>query len=327
MKAAITGATGLVGANLAVALAERGHVVRCTRRSSSRIDHLAAFGFEWAEADLRDADALTRAFEGCEAVFHCAAVVDIHPKPTPLMQAVNVGGTANVLQAVRAAGVRRLVHCSSVVTVGVSEDGRPVDETAPFNHDRFGLDDGYVLTKREAEALVLAAEDVDAVVINPTYMFGPYDARPSSGRMIVEIAQGRIPFSSSGVNNFVDVRAVAAGAVAAFERGRRGERYILGDADMRYDEVMALIAEVLGVRGPRAVCPSWLAGAAGLAGDLAWRLTGKEPMIHGNTVRWGYAQGARYDSAKAIAELGYAPGAVREGVAAAVAWFRQVGMI
>jgi len=329
MKVTITGATGLVGSNLALELIRQGHEVRCTRRATSRIEHLEGEPIEWVEADLADVHALTRAFEGRGAVFHCAAAVAMHPTPTPTMIAANVEGTRNVLDAVRAGGVGRLVHCSSTVAVGLSTDGEPVDEDADWNFDRYGLGDGYATTKLESEILVRAAtvQGVDAVIVNPTFMFGPFDPKPSSGKMIMEILHGRAPACSPGVNNFVDVRDVARGMILALERGRMGERYILGGQNMRYPEIMGLIAEVGGVRGPRFVIPRFLANIGGGFGDLMESFTGRERPINSTTVAWGYADNFMFSSEKARRELGYTTGPLEVAIRDAIAWFRVRGML
>jgi dihydroflavonol-4-reductase len=232
---AITGASGLLGGNLAAELAAEGHRVVAMRRAGTCADHLADVAIEWRDAELGDPAALARAFDGAEAVFHCAAAVMIKRRVTPEMTAANVDGTAHVIDACVAAGVARLVHVSSVVAVGLSEDGRPVDETAPWNFDAHGMVDAYAITKHRAEEVVAGArERLDCVIVNPTYMLGPRDARPSSGKLILDVARRRVPGWTPGINNFVDVRDVARGMIAAWRRGRRGERYILAGEEMTY---------------------------------------------------------------------------------------------
>ncbi|HEX2570623.1 MAG TPA: NAD-dependent epimerase/dehydratase family protein [Polyangia bacterium] len=329
MKATITGATGLVGANLAVELLGQGHEVRCTRRSTSRTDHLDGFPIEWVEADLDDQPSLERAFAGAAVVFHCAAQVDISRRGLEKMTRANVEGTRHVLDAVRRARVPRLVHCSSVAACAVTLTGDPVDETRPWNFAEVGLNDGYALTKHQGEQLVqaAAAADVDAVIVNPTYMFGPYDVRPSSGKLIRDVVKGSIPGTTPGYNNFVDVRDVCRGMILAAEKGRRGERYILGHQDMSYHDAMHLIARVAGVRPPRFRIPRPLATALGLIGDLQERLLGREPLINSISVKYGYFPGYRFTSAKAMRELGYRPGPLEPAITDAIAWFRRRGMV
>ncbi|HVV87936.1 MAG TPA: NAD-dependent epimerase/dehydratase family protein [Kofleriaceae bacterium] len=326
--AVITGATGLLGGNLAEALrAERVHV-RAIRRPSSRIEHLAHLDIEWMYADLDDVGGLTRAFAGADVVFHAAASVEVGSALTPAMRHTNVDGTAAVLAAVRAAGAGRLVHVSSVVAVGLSTDGRPCDERAPWNFDRYGLADGYSISKHEAEELVRAAgRDVDAVIINPTYMFGPLDARPSSGGLILDVVRRRVPGWAPGLNDFVDVRDVARGALQAWRRGARGERYILGGERASYREIFERIAAQAGVAPPRLPVPRLAALALGKAGDLYQRVTGKEPLLNSTAARYAYTDRFQFTHARATRELGYRHGSVDVAIADALAWFRAHGML
>ena len=325
--AVITGASGLLGGNLAAALrAERIHV-RAIRRPSTKIDHLAHLDIEWVHADLDDLDGLRLAFAGADVVFHAAAAVEVTPVLSPAMRKTNVDGTANVLAAVRAARATRLVHVSSVVGVGLSTDGRPCDERARWNFDDLGLVDGYAISKHQAEELVRAAVDVDAVIINPTYMFGPLDARPSSGQLILDVVHRKIPGWSTGINDFVDVRDVARGALAAWRRGTRGERYILGGERMTYRAIFERIARIAGVAPPRWPAPRLAALALGKAGDLYQRLTGKEPLINSVAARYAYTRRFQFTHARAVRELGYRHGPVDDAIRDALTWFRAHAML
>jgi dihydroflavonol-4-reductase len=328
VRVAITGASGLLGANVAAAAVDDGHEVICTRRAGSRSDAVQDLvdrgAIRWVDAPLSDPDALARAFEGCELVLHCAASTSVLPRPTPELIASNVEGTRHVLAAVRAASVRRLVHTSSTVTVGIASDpARPCTEAHEWNLARYGLDDGYATTKRQSEELVLAAvrDGLDAVVVNPGFLFGPRDARPSSGTMILEVASGRARLASSGRNCFVDVRDVARGLLLAAERGQKGERYILGGENLSYLEVFTRIAAVVGASRPLGVAPRPLARAMGLLGDVAMGVTGREMPVTTLTVRWGYTPGFVFSSEKARTALGYTTRPLEEGISAAWAWF------
>lgn len=325
--AVITGASGLLGGNLAAALrAERVHV-RATRRPSTKIDHLAHLDIEWVHADLDDRAGLTRAFTGADVVFHAAAAVEVAPRLTPTLQRANVAGTATVLAAMRAARAGRLVHVSSVAAIGLSTDGRPCDERARWNFLDYGLADGYAISKHQAEDLVRAATDVDAVIVNPSFMFGPLDARPSSGQMIVNVAQRKVPGWTPGLNDFVDVRDVARGALAAWRRGVRGERYILGGERMTYRAIFERIAGLAGVPPPRWPAPRLAAHALGLAGDVYQRLTGKEPLVTSVVTRYAFTERFQFSHARAERELGYRHGSIDVAIADALAWFRARGML
>lgn len=326
----VTGATGLLGGNLAEALREAGHSVRCTRRATSKTGHLDHLGLEWVEAELGDPEALTRAFDGADAVFHCAAAVSIERAVTPTLQRANVDGTRHVIDAMREASAGRLIHCSSTVTVGLSpDDVTPCDETAAFNFAEYGLDDGYVITKRAAEEMVreAAGQGLDAVIVNPGFMFGPYDVGPSSGKMIIDVVRGRVPGMSTGRNCFVDARAVARGMIAAWEKGQAGERYILGGENRGYGEMFRAIAGVAGVKPPRFVAPKWLATIAAVGSELHGKLTDRSPLVNRNTIAWGYCSRFIFTSAKARRDLGYDPGSPDEGVQAALDWFRANGRL
>lgn len=328
MKVGLTGASGLLGGNLVRVLRDAGHTPVCTRRGSSRVGHLDALEPVWVDADLGDADALARAFDGCERVVHCAASTSVLPRATPALWSANVDGTGWVLKACEWAGVTRLVHVSSTVAVGVSDDGTPCTEGSAWNLREHGLADGYAVTKRAAEGLVdLAVEagSVDAVIVNPAFLFGPYDARPSSGRMILEVAAGRARFATPGRNCFVDARRVAEGVWLAAERGATGRRYILGGENLTYGEAFARIATVVGASPPALQVPRALAAPLGWAGDLVQALTGREQAVTSTTLAWGYHPGFVMDSGRARAELGWDPGSLDDGIRAAWDWFRTEG--
>jgi dihydroflavonol-4-reductase len=321
-RVVVTGASGLLGGNLAAALHTAGHHVVATRRAGTKTKHLDDVPIEWADAELGSSAALARAFEGAAVVFHCAAAVTIKRDVTPEMTAANVTGTANVIDAVVAAKVPRLVHTSSVVAVGLSTDGRPCDETATWNFDTEGMSDAYAITKHRAEEVVNAARDrVDAVIVNPTYMFGPRDARPSSGKLIVDVVRRRVPGWTPGYNNFVDVRDVARGMIAAWQHGRRGERYILAGHDMTYGEVMKQIAVVAGVAPPRLRVPRPVAWLVGQWGDVVER-RGKEPIVNSIQIRYAFSDRFRFRSEKAARELGYVVSPLEPALRDAIAWFR-----
>jgi len=325
-RLAITGVSGLLGGNLAVEAIAGGHHVIATKRAGTKITHLADLPIEWREADLSSRDALTAAFAGADAVFHCAAAVGVMRDVTREMREANVTGTVNVIDACVAAGVKRLVHTSSVVAIGLTTDGTPCDETATWNFDTEGLLDAYAITKHEAEEVVRGALDrLDVVIVNPTYMFGPRDARPSSGSMILKVVQGKVPGWTEGYNNFVDVRDVARGMLAAWKNGRRGERYILGGHDMTYRACFETIAKVAGVKPPRFRVPIPIAKLVGHVGDFI-EARGKEPIVNSTQIRYAYTDKFRFKSQKAATELGYTYGPLETAIADALGWFRANGM-
>ncbi len=326
-RVAITGASGLLGGNLAAELIATGHQVVATKRAGTQVSHLSDLAIEWVDADLDSTAALTRAFAGAACVFHCAAAVSLKKDVTPEMTAANVTGTRHVIDAVIAAKVPRLVHTSSVVAVGLSTNGTPCDETAVWNFDVLGLADGYSTTKHQAELVVNELRDrVDAVIVNPTYMFGPRDAKPSSGALIRKVVRRQLPGHTPGYNNFVDVRDVARGMIAAWHKGRRGERYILAGHDMTYRECFERIAKVAGVKPPRFSVPRPAAWLFGKYGDLV-EARGQEPLLNSTQVAYAYTDMFRFKSSKAATELGYTVGPLELAIRDALDWFKTHQMI
>jgi dihydroflavonol-4-reductase len=247
----------------------------------------------------------------------------VRKEVTAEMTATNVTGTRNVIEAVAAAGVKRLIHTSSVVAVGLSEDGKPCDETAVWNFAKHGLDDAYATTKHQAEQAVhAAAPRIDAVIVNPTYMFGPRDARPSSGKLLLDLAKRRVPSWTPGYNNFVDCRDVARGMIAAWQRGRRGERYILGGHDLTYRALMEMAARAAGVKPPRFGLPRAITQLVAWWGDVVER-RGGEPVVNSVQVRYAYTDRFRFSCAKAERELAYTFGPLEPALRDALAWFRE----
>jgi dihydroflavonol-4-reductase len=244
------------------------------------------------------------------------------------MRDTNVGGTKRVIDACVGAGVKRLVHTSSVVAIGLSTNGVPCDETATWNFDTEGLVDAYAITKHEAEEIVreAAAHKLDAVIVNPTYMFGPRDARPSSGTLILKIVKRRVPGWTPGYNNFVDVRDVARGMIAAWQQGRRGERYILGGHDMTYRACFETIARVAGVKPPRFGVPRPIAKLMGMFGDRM-EARGMQPLVNSTQIEYAFTDKFRFRSTKAATELGYAYGPLEPAIRDALDWFRTNRML
>lgn len=323
--AVVTGASGLLGGNLVIELLSRGHRVRATRRGSSRIAHLDPFDIEWVEADLGDREGLEAAFAGADVVFHCAAQVTVRREVSAALRQTNVEGTKNVLAAFRAAGALRLVYVSTVGAVGLSVDGAPCTEDAEWNFDVFDMADGYVTTKRWAEDVVRAHAEggLDVVIANPTYMLGPYDAKLSSGKFIADVMRGKAPGRAPGKNNFVDVRDVARGLLLCWEKGARGERYILGGRNMTYGDAMALVAEIGGVSLPSREVPKPIARVLGWAGDLQERLSDKEPLINSVTIGYAFTDRFVFSSDKAQRDLGYTISPLEP----AITWFRANGIL
>lgn len=324
MLTLVTGATGLVGNNVARLLLERGQAVRVLARKTSDSRPLAGLNIEIARGDVRDAGAVQRALEGVDRVVHSAAYVHIGWTRLEHMRAINVEGTRNVAAASRARGAR-LVHISSVDALGITKGPEPDDEeTPPIGQ----VPCPYVITKREAEQVVLdeVAAGLNATIVNPAFMLGPWDWKPSSGRMLLHVARGWALAAPLGRNNYCDVRDVAAGVLAAAERGTIGRRYILGGELLTYFQAWRILAEVTSSRRPIFPAGPLVRVAAGTAGDLWARVTGNEPDVNSAATAIS-AQRRKFSSARAAAELGYRPRPMREAAEAAWQWFQEHGYV
>ena len=305
MKALVTGAAGFIG----------GHVVAVLAAGGARViafDHRSPTGGPVPDSvdvmlgDVLDPDAVRRAVEGCDAVFHLAAVYSYARRDGALMQSVNVRGTRVVLDAALRGQHRRIVHTSSCATCGPVPGRRANELDLP---PRSELDVAYKRTKLEGERLALAAarEGAEVIVVNPTVPVGPGDQRPTpTGKMVADVARGHArAYLAHSALNVVAVQDVATGHLRAFEHGRAGERYLLGGEDMTVREVFAIIARAAGLSAPRVPVP-WPAAYAGARfADIILRPLGREPqLLVLDEVRAGRLPHL-FDDAKARAELGY----------------------
>jgi dihydroflavonol-4-reductase len=318
----VTGATGLVGNNVVRRLLHEGQRVRVLQRTTSDPRPLAGLDVERAEGDIRQPEAVLAACRGVDRVVHAAAHVHIGWSGLKTHRAINVEGTRNVARATRAAGAK-LVHVSSVDALGRGSRERPADEES-VQHIRMHCP--YVLTKRAAEAVVLEEVErgLEAVIVNPVYMLGPWDWRPSSGRMLLHVARGKAMITPRGGNDFCDVRDVVGGLLAAAERGQCGRRYILGGEPLSYLEAWRMMAEVVGVRRPRSKAGPMQMLAAGWIGDFWYQVSGREPDLNSAAVVIS-SEHHHYSYRRATEELGYRPCSARSAAEAAWSWFREHG--
>lgn len=313
----VTGATGLVGNSLVRLLLARGDTVRVLVRQGCDARPLAGLPVERAIGDVRDAASVARAAADVRRVFHAAGRVAVGRTGLAGMRRVNVGGTAAVARAARAAGAR-LVHVSSVDALGYGTRDRPADEDSPPD-PRIRVP--YVLTKREAEDAVRSevARGLDAVIVNPVFVLGPWDWKPSSGRLLVAVAAGRVRVAPPGGNDFCHGEDVAAGIVAAAERGRTGERYVLGGEALDYRAALALFAEVTGGSAPLFTAPAAAVRLAGWAASALGGLRGREPELNAASAALSCLP-HHFSDAKARRELGYRSRSALEAARDAWEW-------
>jgi dihydroflavonol-4-reductase len=314
MRALVTGAAGFIGARVVSALLADGAEVVAFDRVSPPGD------VEFIRGDVLDGDAVRRAVDGCEAVFHLAAVYSYARADAALMRAVNVDGVRNVLDAAaRGDRVRRVVHTSSCATCGPVTGRAATERDLPPPRE---LAVPYRRTKLDGERLALhaAAHGANVVVVNPTVPVGPGDTRPTpTGKMVLDVASGRARgYVAHSALNIVAVEDVAAGHIRAFEHGRTGDRYLLGGENLSMREVFALIARAAGRSSPRVAVPWCAAFAAARVADAALRPFGREPsLLVLDEVRSGRLPHL-FDDAKARAELGYISRPASEALAGAV---------
>ena len=295
MVTLVTGATGLVGNNVVRCLLAEGHAVRVLARQGADAPPLAGLDIEIARGDVRDRTAVNEAMRGAACVVHAAGDVRIGWTALETARAINVEGTRNVAEAARDA-CARLVHVSSIDALGTAGARQVADENTPGGG---GVLCPYVVTKREAEQVVLdlVGQGLNASIVNPGFMIGPYDWKPSSGRMLLQVARGWGLFAPLGANSYCDVRDVAAGIHAALRKGEPGRRYILAGETLSYFQAWRIFAEVTGGTPPVFPAGPLARIAAGRVGDLVTRLTGREPDVNSAAA----AMSAQSDSYRAPA--------------------------
>ena len=323
----VTGGTGFVGTHVVRALLRRGRQVRCLVRSSSRRANLEGLPVEIAVGDVTDPGSVARAMAGIDTAFHCAADYRLYARDPRALWESNVAGTENVLRAAAEARVARIVHTSSVGALGRMLDGSPASETTPVAPR--SLIGHYKRSKYKAERVAQkwAEQGLDVVIVNPSTPVGELDVKPTpTGQMIVDFVNRRMPAYVDTGLNLVDVRDVAEGHVLAAQRGRAGEKYILGNRNMTLKEILDMLSGLTGIPSPKVRLPHWLPLTAAAVDTLAARLTGRVPRVPLEGVRMSRHR-MFFDSSKAIRELGLPQTPVEEALARAVAGFRENGYV
>jgi dihydroflavonol-4-reductase len=331
MLAFVTGATGFVGSHVARELAARGARLRLLARSSSPTKLVENLNAEIVNGDLRDASTYGGALRGCDAAFHVAADYRLWTRDAAdrlEMYRSNVEGTRAFIEAARQAGIRRIVYCSSVATMGVLGDGRLADEDSPVT--LAGMIGDYKRSKFLAEQVAIEAGRAggDVVVVNPTTPVGEQDIKPTpTGRILLDFLRRKFPAYVDTGLNLVDVREVARGHVLALEKGIAGERYILGGENLTLKQILDKLAAITGLPAPRVRLPYAVALAAGV-GDtvVTGRILHREPRITLDAVRMGRKK-MWVSSERAVRQLGFHMVPVDDALRRAVDWFRANGYV
>lgn len=317
-----------MGANLVQALNERNIAARVLLRSSSSQKALEGLDYETVTGDvLDDPNALARAMEGCDWVFHVAAVADYWRQERERLYRVNVDGTRNVLQAAQRAGAERFVFTSSLAALGLpEEEGQLLDETHTFNLPPDSFPYGHSKALAEEEVRVAAQQGIQTVIVNPSIVLGPRDLNQISGSLLIEAARGHLRFTVPGGANFIDVADVAAGHIAAAEKGRPGERYILGNHNLTHTEAVTAVCKAVGRRPPSITIPRWLLPPAATLVGVARALLGNVLPADEHQVRlmgaFIYA-----DNQKAVSELSLPKTPFHDTVQRTYNWYNRNGYV
>jgi len=323
----VTGATGHIGNVLVRELLSRGENVRTPIPPYEDTKPLEGLRVEMVEGDVVNIDSLMQAFKGSDVVYHLAGVISILPGKKELLHQVNVVGTRNVAEACLKTDVRRLVYTSSIHAVREPPHGTVIDETCPYDPENVLGD--YAKCKAQATLEVLKGVErgLDAVIVCPTGVIGPYDYKPSEmGQLLIDSVSKKLKAYIDGAYDFVDVRDVAIGLILACEKGHSGESYILSGEQITVRDLLLMVEEITGVKAPSFKIPVWLARTVGTLATIYYCLTRTKPLFTTYSVDV-LASNSLISSEKARRELGFSPRPLREAVADAIQWFRQNGRI
>lgn len=325
MATLVTGATGFIGSHIAKKLVDRGEHVKILLRKSSQTSNIDDIDVERVYGDVMDMDSVNEALKGCDTLYHTAGVASFRKEDYQKMEEINVKGTSNILNAALEAGIKKVVHTSSIAAIGVDANGGIADEETEYSLDYLGVK--YLDTKHRGEqiALDLAKKGLPLVVVNPSTVIGTGDIYLSSTAFILWFYKKKFPGYMDGTLNMVDVDDVAEGHILAAEKGRVGERYILGNENFTLLELFNLLEKVTGVPKPKMKIPYFMALASGY---IVERILGMSfpnystmdlDSVKLSKLRW------HFNSSKAINELGYQPGDIKESVKNTLTWFRENG--
>ena len=322
MRAFVTGGSGFVGANLVRLLLQQGYKVRVLVRPTSCLDNLKSLEVEIVEGNLNDAD-LSQKIKGCQILFHVAAHYSLWQKDKQALYLNNVLGTRNILAAGSQANVERIVYTSSVAAIGVEKNGKAVDETHQSPVEK--LIGHYKKSKywAEREAIKAVKLGQDIVIVNPSTPIGAWDIKPTpTGDIIVRFLQRKMPFYLNTGLNLIDVRDVAWGHLLALEKGKTGDRYILGNCNLTLKAILNKLAAITNIPAPNKIIPYPIPYTAAWIDEKILTLLGKKPSVPLDGVRMA-RQKMYYDATKAKEELGLPQSPIEPALERAIAWFQN----
>lgn len=326
MEVLVTGATGFLGSWLVPRLIKEGHKVRILRRKTSDTSDLEGLELDHRIGDVTDYKSLLEAASGVGAIFHLAGVIAYEPEKRKAMEKVNVGGTQNVVNVCKELNISKLLYLSSVVAIGASFDGNPLNEETEFNINHLNL--GYFDTKREAEEIVKLAvrnEGLNAMIVNPSTIYGRGDAKKGSRKTQLKVAQGKFPFYTPGGVNVVAVEDVVDGILLAFEKGKPGRRYILSGENISIQKLFTLIAQEAGVKPPKILLSKIALSTIGKLGDYFKPLGVKWPINSENA--WTAVLYHWFDNKRAKEELGWNPRPSQHALHESVEWMKENNLL
>ncbi len=324
MRVFITGATGFIGGNLARMLLADGCHVRALVRAGSDQRNIASLPIETVAGDLDDRQKLSEQILGCDAVFHVAAHYSLWVKDRDPIYRANVTGTKNLLAAAKTARVKRFIHTSSVAAIGIPPSGTLANEETRTTVDALVSDYKKSKFLSEQAALEAARDGLDVVIVNPSTPIGAYDVKPTpTGDIILRFLQNRMPAYVHTGLNLIDVDDVARGHILAWQRGRTGERYILGNRNLTLKEMLEMLEIITGKPAPRFAVPHILPLTVAFVDEMILaRYFGKTPQVSFYSVQMS-RKAMYYDSSKAIRELGLPQNSVETAIEKAVRWFEE----
>jgi len=326
IRAFVTGGTGFIGANLVRLLVQEGYQVRALVRPSSCLDNLRDLDVELVKGDLNHPE-VWQQMEGCQVLFHVAAHYSLLQRDREQLYHHNVLGTRNILAAARKANIERTVYTSSVAAIGVGVPGEIVDETHQSKLEELvgHYKKSKFLAEQEAMQAVQAGQDV--VIVNPSSPIGPLDIKPTpTGDIILRFLRRQMPFYLDTGLNFIDVRDVARGHLLALEKGRKGDRYILGHENLTLKQLLDQLAQLTGLKAPQRSVPAWLPLSVAWIDERILAPLGKPPSVPLDGVRMAH-QPMYYDASKAVRELGLPQSSILTALKDAVDWFVTHGYV
>ncbi len=323
----MTGADGMLGSSVCRELVRQGYAVRDMILPDRNLSVLSGLKIEIVEGNILDKELLQKVMRTCDFVIHAAASTSVWPSRSKMVMDVNFEGTKNIMEVAEKLNMKRMVHIGTANSFGHGSKEKPGDETMPFVFGKYGLD--YIDSKYASQEMLLEKHLSDGfpiIIINPTYMIGPFDSGPSSGKMIIELLQGRIPGYTAGGKNFISSTDVAIAAVNALKLGRLGECYIAGNENLDYKEFFKKVCAVKNKKFRLIKVPGFLVLCLGFYNSVVARVINKAPKLSYTMTRMA-SVGQYYSSEKARQELKLPQTPIEKGIELCVDWFESNGYL